>query len=260
MNRSKEPRELQFTSGQLVVVFVLIIALGAFIFVLGVSVGKKQARLAEGPVLPPKTSVSKVARPLKPVVEPKNKQAGELKTQPSAEGQAQTSRPATSSDKTAKSEIQKEIDSFQAQPKTSKASTQGTKPTVSKTQPKTQPKPAAPEVKSPPSPKVTEIKTKPAPAVPPAKVPEKPANSLYYIQVAAASQKAEGLQLAETIRGLGFSVVVIDPLSTDRAPYFRVRVGGYATDQDRSQAAVRLAAALNKKPSDFYYPPPEKTK
>jgi len=241
MNRSKEPRELQFTSGQLVVVFVLIIALGAFIFVLGVSVGKKQARLAEGPASPPPASLGNVERQAKPAVEPAGKVAPKSKVQ--------TSQPPASGDKAAKSEIQKEIASFQDQKSTPKTQPQGTKPEVAKAQPKPQPKPTTPETKTQAGPAVSA--SKPAP---------KSVAGLFYIQVAAASQKTEGLQLAESIRRLGFNVMVIDPLPTDRAPYYRVRVGGYPTEQDRTQAAARLAAALNKNPRDFYYPPPEKTK
>ncbi|HEX9902040.1 MAG TPA: SPOR domain-containing protein [Acidobacteriota bacterium] len=244
MNRSKEPRELQFTSGQLVVVFVLIIALGAFIFILGVSVGKKQARLAEGPVSPSKTSVEKVARQAKP--------AGEPKTRAAAEAPSQASRPSTSGEKAAKSDIQQEIASFQAQQKTPKATAQETKP-----------KPATSEAKIPPKSPAPEIKTQPkSPAASSnAKIQPKTAvSSLCYIQVTAATQKTEAIRVAESIKALGFPAVVLDPLPTDRTPYYRVRVGGYPTEQDRSLAADRLAVALNKKTSDFYYPPLEKIK
>jgi hypothetical protein len=232
MNRSKEPRELQFTSGQLVVVFVLIIALGAFIFILGVSVGKKQARLAEGPVSPSKTFVEKVAPQAKPAVEPKTKAA--------AEAGSQVSQPSASGKKAAKSDIQQEIATFQAQQKTSKTAAQETKPAVSKSQPKSQPKPVTSEAKTPPKSTATA--------------------NLYTIQVTAATQKTEAIRVAESIKALGFAAVVLDPLPTDRTPYYRVRVGGYPNEQDRSLAADRLAAALNKKASDFYYPPLEKTK
>jgi len=244
MNRSKEPRELQFTSGQLVVVFVLIIALGAFIFILGVSVGKKQARLAEGPVSPSKTSVEKVARQAKP--------AGEPKPSAAAEAPSQASRPSTSGEKAAKSDIQQEIASFQAQQKTPKATAQETKP-----------KPATSEAKIPPKSPAPEIKTQPkSPAASSnAKIQPKTAvSSLCYIQVTAATQKTEAIRVAESIKALGFPAVVLDPLPTDRTPYYRVRVGGYPTEQDRSLAADRLAVALNKKTSDFYYPPLEKIK
>ena len=45
MANEKQFRELKFSSTQLVVVFLAILALGVFIFLLGISVGKRQAGL-----------------------------------------------------------------------------------------------------------------------------------------------------------------------------------------------------------------------
>lgn len=45
--RNKEFRELQVSSSQLVFIFVVILILGVIIFLLGISVGKKQVQLAE---------------------------------------------------------------------------------------------------------------------------------------------------------------------------------------------------------------------
>ena len=59
--KNKEYRELQITSSQLVVIFLAIIILGIVIFLLGVSVGKKQAlALSSTQLTPPKTSPGKV--------------------------------------------------------------------------------------------------------------------------------------------------------------------------------------------------------
>lgn len=44
---NKEYREIQLSSAQLAVIFIVILALGVVIFLLGVSVGKKQAQLAK---------------------------------------------------------------------------------------------------------------------------------------------------------------------------------------------------------------------
>jgi len=44
---NKDYRELQLSSSQLVLIFIAILALGVVIFLLGVSVGKKQAQLAD---------------------------------------------------------------------------------------------------------------------------------------------------------------------------------------------------------------------
>jgi outer membrane biosynthesis protein TonB len=133
MNRNREPRELQFTSAQLVIVFVLIIALGAFIFILGVSVGKKQARLSEGPAPVRKPAAEKMAQKVRPPLEPKVKAGAETKTE--------AVKPTPPVGGTPKSDIQQEIASFKAQPKTTKTTAQAAKPAASKTQPTAQPKP-----------------------------------------------------------------------------------------------------------------------
>jgi cell division septation protein DedD len=44
---NKEYREIQLSSAQLAVIFIVILALGVVIFLLGVSVGKKQAQLVK---------------------------------------------------------------------------------------------------------------------------------------------------------------------------------------------------------------------
>jgi cell division septation protein DedD len=250
MSRNREPRELQFTSAQLVIVFILIIALGAFIFILGVSVGKKQARLSEGPLPMRKVAVEKVAPKTKLPVESKVKAGGE--TQPG------TVKPTPSVGGAPKSDIQQEIASFKAQPKTTQTTDQGTKPAASKTQPAAQPKPRAAEAKTQPA--ASKTKTAPQAAVPAANLQAKLPATLFFIQVTAAPQKEEALRLAGSIKNYGFTAIVLDPFPTDRSPYYRVRVGGYQSEEERSLAAEKLAAALGKKTSDFYYPPPEKNK
>jgi DedD protein len=52
MTKTKEYRELQYTSSQLAAVLIGILAIGIVIFGLGVSVGKKQGRLAAAAVQP----------------------------------------------------------------------------------------------------------------------------------------------------------------------------------------------------------------
>lgn len=101
MSKDKPFRELQFSSVQLIVVFLAILVLGVFIFLLGISVGKKQAQLAVGGALPaktetaaPKTPVSadaaaaakpEVAKPQdKPVGKPSDKPADKPAVKPPA--------------------------------------------------------------------------------------------------------------------------------------------------------------------------------
>jgi DedD protein len=103
MSKDKPFRELQFSSVQLIVVFLAILVLGVFIFLLGISVGKKQAQLAVGAALPaktetaaPKTPVSadaaaaakpEVAKPQdKPVGKPADKPADKLVVKPGEPG------------------------------------------------------------------------------------------------------------------------------------------------------------------------------
>ena len=48
MTNEKQFRELKFTSTQLAIVFLAILAFGVCIFLLGISVGKKQTQLTAG--------------------------------------------------------------------------------------------------------------------------------------------------------------------------------------------------------------------
>ncbi|MBN2198814.1 MAG: SPOR domain-containing protein [Candidatus Aminicenantes bacterium] len=228
MTNAKEVRELQFTRMQLVIVFVLVIALGAFIFVLGVSVGKKQARLAQGlePAAGPSTEV--VRPKVKPPTEALAEKAG---TPPSEKASPADEKKVAA----ASSDIRKEIASFEAQEKTGRES-----PAVSKSTP------AAKTGTATPAPKKTAARRSVPAAV-------EPQIGLLYIQVVAASQKSEASQLADKIREHGFSVFILDPRAG--TPFYRVRVGGYRTEEERNRAGERLAAVLKKKPSDFYYPP-----
>jgi cytoskeletal protein RodZ len=224
---NKEVRELQFTRMQLVIVFVLVIALGAFIFVLGVAVGKKQARLAQG--------LESASSPAAEVVRPRVKPPAAGKESTQTPDESKTPGAKTAKKSPGASDIQKEIASFQVRekPSTSAGTTAGSKPTVKKeTQPAQEKKPA---------PAATALKAEAPPA------------GLLYIQVVAARQKEEASALADTITKLGFTVVVLEPQGG--VPFYRVRVGGYRTEEERNRAGQALASALKKTPGDFYYPP-----
>jgi len=88
MSPSKEFRELQFKSSQLAAVFVGILIVGVIIFILGVSVGKKQGRLAAGAGPSSADKVEPVA-PAKLL--PREEKSGPAKAEPSA---VQTKMPA----------------------------------------------------------------------------------------------------------------------------------------------------------------------
>jgi cell division protein FtsN len=67
--KNKDFRELQISSSLLVFIFVGILILGVFIFLLGVSVGKKQVQIAEESGTPPRIVTEQVKAP--PTAKPK---------------------------------------------------------------------------------------------------------------------------------------------------------------------------------------------
>jgi cell division septation protein DedD len=74
----------------------------------------------------------------------------------------------------------------------------------------------------------------------------------YYIQVGAYSKKEGALSLAGKYKDQGYPVVVIDPLPTDRNPIFRVRIGGYATENEAKSVRDELIERENKKSTDYF--------
>jgi murein DD-endopeptidase MepM/ murein hydrolase activator NlpD len=64
------------------------------------------------------------------------------------------------------------------------------------------------------------------------------AKGAYFIQLAALAEKAAAEGLASRIRAAGYPTVVLDPRPGDKRPWYRVRVGGYAT-RDEAQTVVR---------------------
>jgi cell division septation protein DedD len=169
-------REIQVSSSLLVVIFLGVLALGVFIFLLGVSVGKKQVRLSA----PTQVVTQQIPEPVKDVpVKPAASESGSAKT--------------------------------------------AAKDTA-----------ARPPASKPPA------ETKSAPASGP----------LFYVQVAAFTERAPAQTAAETYRRQGYTVFVTDPKPTDTRTWYRVRLGGYAT-RDRAVSLLdKLNAAAGKK-TDF---------
>ena len=212
MSNSKEYRELQFSSGQLVAVFLGVLVVGVIVFILGVSVGKKQGRLAAaaGISAPAKTEtlVEK-----KPVALPESKVAP--KTEPGSKTTA----------------------GLQPEPKTAA-------PPAAKT--------GVPTAPAGVSAKPTEDKAAEAkPAGSPAPVPPAKAGT-YFVQVGAVDDKAAATAFARRIEKDGFPALVLDPLGTDKKTIFRVRIGPYATKEAAEDARTKVAAALKKKKTDFF--------
>jgi cell division septation protein DedD len=87
------------------------------------------------------------------------------------------------------------------------------------------------------------------PKVKPAKEESRPAGAstpgrtnLYYVQVGALAEKPAALSTADRFRSQGYPVIVLDPLATDKAPVYRVRVGGFSTREEADAARSKLAA------------------
>lgn len=81
--KNKDFREIQVSSSLLVVIFLGVLALGVFIFLLGVSVGKKQVRIAS----PTQVVTQQIPEPVKePPVEPTVSETESAKTELSAGG------------------------------------------------------------------------------------------------------------------------------------------------------------------------------
>lgn len=168
--KNKEFREIQVSSSALVFIFLAILVLGVFIFLLGVSVGKKQAQMT-GPatILAQRTTETVTQQP--PVVRTE------------AESEKATSQPESA------------------------------------------------------APLETQIQKK----------KEEPPASSYYIQVAAFFEKSQAATMAAKFKKQGYSVLVLDPLPTDKKAVYRVRLGGYPTREKASQDLAKLNSASKKK-------------
>ncbi len=75
--------------------------------------------------------------------------------------------------------------------------------------------------------------------------------NLYYVQVAALAEPSAAQTTAQRFRGMGYTVVVLDPQSTDRTPVYRVRVGGFQTREQADEVRTKLTAAAGGK-SDYF--------
>jgi len=168
--KNKEFREIQVSSSALVFIFLAILVLGVFIFLLGVSVGKKQAQMTS-----PTTLLAQ---------------------------------------------------------RTTETVTQ--QPPVVRTEAESEKATSQPESTAPPETKVQKKK-------------EAPPASSYYIQVAAFFEKSQAVTMAAKFKKQGYSVLVLDPLPTDKKTVYRVRLGGYSAREKASQDLAKLNSASKKK-------------
>ena len=91
---NKDFREIQLSSAQLAVIFIVILALGVVIFLLGISVGKKQAQLVKESDLMTSGQIEKVEeKPSQPVPETKDSISQELASHQKAQEKTQKKEP-----------------------------------------------------------------------------------------------------------------------------------------------------------------------
>jgi cell division septation protein DedD len=230
MEKDKEFRELQFSSTQLVAVFLAILVLGVFIFLLGVAVGKKHGQLTAEAGFPGQLKAEKVAE--KPVV-------------PADAGAA---------------DIQKELQSHK-QVKQEAAKTGAkteAKPTAEPQKPssKTETPPAkekSGEAKSQTAAKKpVETKAKPEAEKPAAKAAGAKPDIPFFIQVGAFGNREAASAYAKKLEVEAFPAMVMEPLPTDKKAVFRVRVGPFSSKEDADAGRTKLADALKKKKTDFF--------
>lgn len=196
--KNKDFREIQVSSSLLVVIFLGVLALGVFIFLLGVSVGKKQSGAA-----PTQIVTQQIPEPVKePPVKPAPEETGPTAAaDPGAMAAAPVSTPAVEAPA---------------------------------------PKPAAKETTAAP---------KPAASKPAAEV-KKPAAGLYYVQVAAFTDRAQAQAAADRYKKQGYAAVVASPRPADTKTWYRVRLGGYASRDRAADLLAKLNASAGKK-TDF---------
>jgi cell division septation protein DedD len=189
---NKDFREIQVSSTLLVVIFLGVLALGVFIFLLGVSVGKKQAAVAA----PTQIVTQQIPEEVKaPAIKPT-----------ATETASDDAGPATAQE-TAKPPA-KETTSAQS-----------------------------PATKPPTATKKTTAAGAPA------------ASGLYYVQVAAFSERAPAQALADKYKGQGYTTFVTSRVTSTKT-WYRVRLGGYPTRDKAVDLLAKLNAAAGKK-TDF---------
>ena len=246
MSKTREVRELQLSSTQLIVLFLSILILGVFIFLLGVSVGKKQAALSQQAGLQRRPSATQVKRS-QPVVPKETGPSPIDKEIASHSQQSSTSLPMSSPGGTTP-KIAEPSGKGEAKPTMSaskppasalsKESTQVKTP-VSKTAVKPAPS-SSTQTKSSPTGSASQVKS----AV--------PVKGQYYIQLAAFEDRKGAEEYAANIKAAGFPTLILSPLATDRTPWYRVRVGGYLTKEDAEKAVSRLKAALSNRKLEYW--------
>jgi cell division protein FtsN len=253
MSKSREVRELQFSSTQLIILFLAILVLGIFIFLLGVSVGKKQTRLTQEAnlVRNPVTQAAKRPLPAGPKAEPESTAIdkeiashAQQSATPKTGVQPQEPGGPAPSGKTGSAALP------MAKPPATTPSSSKTTAAPAKTKAGT----GAAAVTSKPAAKTTRPTVQSAPAQPktaPSRVPGQ-VKGYYYIQLAAFDEKAAADTFASEIRAAGFPTLVLSPLAADKKPWYRVRVGGYPTKEDAEKVVQQLRGVVTGRKFEYW--------
>lgn len=183
----KDFREIQVSSSLLIFIFLGILGLGVVIFLLGVSVGKKQASIS--------AQAQVVASPIQI---PEIKDQVQLTTQQTLPAEKPQLETTSKPNESAKSQAE-----TTSKPVTGQPSGSGAEQKKALSRQTTQP----------------EHQTKTTSTA--------QGSGLYYVQVGAFTNKSQALTLAEKYKRLGYSVNVADPRPSDTKSWFRVRLGGF---------------------------------
>lgn len=218
MPKSDEYREMQISSGQLAAVILTLLALCVLIFYLGIRVGAKRAS----------------GEAAEAALRAETRTSAPVKTIPAA--------PKTAAPSVSAADIAAAITETKAEAKAKPADV-----APAETQPaaKTGSIPASADAKTAPA----EAKAKTAAAKTAAAV--SPSGS-FYVQAGAVDGRSGAEAYALKIEGLGFRAIVLNPFPTDKKTLYRVRVGPYETKESAERGRAKLAAALKKKPGDFF--------
>lgn len=226
---TKDYREIQVSSSVLIFVFIGVLVLGVFVFLLGVSVGKKQAAIAA----PSQVVTERIPEPLK---EPPSSQPSET---------AQQSALSLTPSQTVPEDKTGAASSVQAAPAggTEKAATAAVQPAEKPSKPPAEEQPAAKTDRS----KATSKKSQPAMSKSTAVTAS---SGLYYVQVSAFTSKAQAQASADKFRKQGYQVTIAEPRASDTKTWYRVRIGSFSSRDKAVEVLNKLNAAAGKK-TDF---------
>ena len=233
MEKNKEFRELQFSSTQLVFVFLAILVLGVFVFLLGVSVGKKHGQLAAEAGLPGQLKTEKLAE--KPIV-PTDAGAADIQKELESHKQAKQGAAKPGDAKDVK------LESKQAAEQQQPGQKMETPPAKDKSV----------EAKVQAAKKPVEIKAKPETEKPAVKAADAKPNIQFFIQAGAFADKVAASTYAKKLEKDAFPAFVMDPLATDQKAVFRVRIGPFGSREEADAGRTKLADTLKKKKTDFF--------